>query len=264
MLKVKIYIVILLINLIGTSLSAQSVTAYDIMKKNKDMLRVDNEKVTLKMELINKKGNKRTREINQYSMTSQEDNRSTLLRFNSPADVKGIGFLAIENTGRENDQWLYLPALGRSRRISASDDTDNFMGSDFTYEDIGTEEIEEFNYKLKGSENINGFDSYLIEAIPNSEQKQSESGYSKREIYVDKSSYLVVQTKYFNKKGELSKIYTGENVYKVNNTDKWRVHVMTMKNLKTEHTTVLYFDNYNINAAAQNSVFTQRYLESGK
>lgn len=252
-----------LLAILSGTLYAQSQTGYQIMKRNKEVLSTQSEKVNLKMQLINKKGKTRTRELKQVSITDVNNNRSSLLRFLSPADVEGVGFLSIENSNSDDDQWLYLPALGRSRRISASNESDNFMGSDFTYEDIGTEDIEAYIYSLVNEVNVNGEACYLIEATPSSGEKKKDSGYSKREIFVSKNNYMVVKTNYYNKKGELAKTYTATEITPADNSGKIKAHRMEMKNLLSGHTTVLHFNNYTINAQVQPSYFTQRFLENG-
>lgn len=252
---------VIIVALLLTNLLVYAQSGLDIIKKNDIQMKSENEDVDFVMELVNNKGIKQVRKVKQYSFLDQNNNRSNLIRFQSPADVKGTGFLSIENTGRDDDQWLFLPALNKSRRISASDETDYFMGSDFAFEDIGVEKIDENNYSLIGNEVVNGVECYVLEATPNNKKK--ETGYSKRVIYVSKDNSLILKTNYYNKKGDLFKVYLGEDIQPIEGTTKWRTLKMSMKNINTGHSTILLFSNYKINKGLDKNIFTQRNLESG-
>ncbi|MFQ6084073.1 MAG: outer membrane lipoprotein-sorting protein [Candidatus Aminicenantia bacterium] len=242
----------------------QDLSAREIMKKNDQQRKADDERLELVMKLINKKGKERVRQVIQITKTDAEGNQKSLIRFLSPADVKGTGLLTIEHSDRDDDQWLYLPALKKVRRISASDQSDNFMGSDFAYEDMGTEEMGNYDYRLIKTEILDGVKCYVIEAVPNNDKEKKESGYSEREIWIDKDNFVGVQIKYYDKKGELLKIFKASDIRLIDGTNKWRAHRMEMENIKTSHKTVLLFDNFVINKGIEDKFFTQRYLERGK
>jgi len=253
-------VVLLSVNIsLGLDLSAR-----EIMKKNDQQQKTDDEQLELVMRLINKKGKERVRKVTQITKTDTDDNQKFLIRFLSPADVKGTGLLTIEHKDRNDDQWLYLPALKKVRRISASDQSDNFMGSDFAYEDLGTEEMENYDYSLIKSEILDGVECYVIKAVPNNDREKKESGYSKREIWIRKDNFVAIQIKYYDKKGEFLKIFKASDIRLIEGTDKWRTHQMTMENVKTKHKTVLIFNNFAINKGIKDSLFTERYLRRGK
>ncbi|MDY8138350.1 outer membrane lipoprotein-sorting protein [Aquimarina sp. 2201CG5-10] len=254
----SIYVVALLV-VTTTSLIAQ--TGLEIMTKNDQQIFANDEKYEITMTLINKKGKSRVRELKQVSQKDEAKNRSTLLTFLSPADVKGTGFLSIEHTAAEDDQWLFLPALKRSRRISASDKTDNFMGSDFTYEDLDTEDLENFNYKLNGEEVLNDIKHYIIEATPKNVKKEKESGYGKRIIYVRYDNHIISKIKFFDKKGTFFKEMTASNIRKIDNSEKWRAFKREVHNVKTGHKTILDFKNIVIDTGVEEDQFTKRNLE---
>ncbi|MFQ5637897.1 MAG: outer membrane lipoprotein-sorting protein [bacterium] len=245
-------------------LYSQELTAREIMQKNDQQRKAADERVELVMKLINKKGKERSRKVTQVTKTDASDNEKYLIRFLAPADVKGTGLLTIEHSGQDDDQWLYLPALRKVRRISASDQSDSFMGTDFAYEDLGNEELEEYEYTLVKTEDVDGFECYLIEATPNNDKKKKSSGYSKREIWIRKDNFVGIQTKYYDKKGELLKIFQASDVRLLEGTGNWRTHRMEMENLKSGHKTVLLFDNFVINHGLHDKLFTQRYLKRGK
>ncbi len=241
--------------------TVQAQSGKDIMIKNDAQIRTQDESRDLTMILTDAKGRSRERKVNQYSINDAEDNRSTIIRFSAPADVKGTSFLAVEHSTRDDDQWLYLPALRKTRRISSSDITDNFVGSDFTYEDLGTEDLEDFSYTVLREDTFENASCYVIEAIPITPEKIKETGYSKRILYIRKSEYLAVKVDYFDKKGNHTKTFTITDIRKIPNSDKTRAHILTMKNLRTKHTTVLRFNNFKINQGLDTALFSKRNLE---
>ena len=195
--NLKVFITIISALLVYTLTWSQ--TGIEIMKKNEAQLHASSSQVKNVMTLINKKGNKRVREITRFTI-DDGTNSSLLIRFTQPADIKGTGLLDIENTDRDNDRWLFLPALNQSRRISSSNISDSFMSTDFTYEDIGEEELEEYTYKLVKTDKYNNQDCFVIEAFAKNDKRKKESGYTKRLLYVSKEHYLIVYAKYFDKK----------------------------------------------------------------
>lgn len=257
----KIIAIALLVATNSTTFFAQ--TGIDIMKKNEAQILANDEQFDITMTLTNDKGKNRVREIKQVTKRDNMNNRSSLITFSSPADVKGTGFLAIENQKAEDDQWLYLPALNKTRRISAADKTDNFMGSDLAYEDLDTEEISEFEYKLTGSKTIDNVDHFVIEATPKSAAKKKETGYSKRILYVRKDNYMFSLIKYFDKNNQLSKELIASDIRFAKDAKKWRAYKIVVNNIKTGHKTTLVYKNILINKGVSNDAFSKRNLERG-
>ncbi len=250
--------------LLGSNpVSGQSLSAREIMKKNDQQRKTKTEKLEMEMKLINKKGKTRVRRVTQIKKTDASGNEKSVIRFLAPADVKGTGLLTIEHTDRDDDQWLFLPALRKVRRISSGDKSDRFVGTDFTYEDLKNEELENYDYKLLKDDVLENRDCYVIEAVPTTPKKKKESGYSKREIWIDKKNFVNIQTKFYNKKGEFYKIFTAGDIQLIEGTTKWRAHQMVMENIKTIHKSILLFSNIVINKDIADKKFTKRYLKKG-
>lgn len=237
-------------------------TGRQIMEKSEAQNKGKDEYNMTSMKLINKRGQERDRKIEYYKTTDEEDNDKVFMRFVEPADVKGVGLLTIEHTDRDDDQWLYLPALRKVRRISSSDQGDNFMGTDYTYEDIRAEKLDEHQYNLTGSEVIDGHECYVIVALPSTEKQRNESGYSRREIWMRKDVLLMVHIKYYDRKGELLKVEVREDIVEAA-PNLYRPNVMQMQNLKTGHTTRITFDEREINKGIPDRIFTERELKRG-
>ncbi len=237
------------------------ISAKDIMAKNKKLTESGDQEVAFTLDLINKKGKKRRQESIWTYLTDGSDIRYSLFRFHAPSDVKGTGFLSIEHTDKADDRWLFLPALGRSRRISANEKTDRFMGSDFTYEDLERINLVDFDYELLEEEAVEEQVCYKIKATPNNPNTLKTSGYSQRILYVLKDEYQIVKIEYFNKKEELSKIFLGKDIKKVLGSTTTKVHYMEIQNLETNHTSIINFSNFKIDSGIKADQFTVRALE---
>ncbi len=249
--------------LIAGSLWSQQPTGREIMEKYKAQDRTKDSSVELKMTIINARGGKRERQVTQMTKTDANDNRKTLIRFLSPPDVAGTGFLSIEYSDRDDDNWLYLPALRKVRRIASSGKTDSFMGTEFSYEDLDSEDLNVHEYRLIGSESVVGVDAWIVEAIATDPKKIKETGYSKRELWISKDHHLAIQMKYYDKQGAYVKLLKGGEIRQVPGTDKWRTHLLTMEDVRKRKKTVLQFSDYKINQGVPDMNFSPRYLIRG-
>jgi len=246
----------------ATTVNAQQMTGLQVMQENDKQFSFQTETSQLTMELVNRSGKTRSRTVERYSAKDGKGNLSTLIRFLQPADVKGSGFLSVEHSKTDESRHLYLPALKKSRRISAGEDSDAFMGSDFTYEDLDEMELGEYSFKLLGEETVNGAKCHKVEAVPTNEKRRKTSGYSKRVYYVSHGAFVVNKVEYFDKHGTLFKKLTATDIKPVPGaTGFYRAYVLTMENLKTKHKTVLAYKDYKINPEVDKNVFTLRFLE---
>ncbi len=216
------------------------------------------------MVLIDKNGNERKRDLKSYGKDFGEDEHKTLF-FKSPADVKNTAFLTYDydDSSKDDDQWLYLPALKKVKRIPSADKSSSFMGSDFSYFDMTDRDLEDYDFKLLKETKVRGHDAWMIEATPRNQEVIDESGYTKTIAIVRKDNYMVVRAINFMTNGkkkylDLKKIHEEGGV--------WLVDEMTMTTKKgktTAHKTILTFDNIELNKPIDDSVFTTRRLEKG-
>lgn len=254
---VSIGLILWLLFTFGSAFS-QELTARQIMEKNDDVQTSKDSTSKITMKLINEKGQERVRKIAYFEKRDKNDNRNTLVKFQFPADVKGTGLLTLEHKGSEDDQWLYLPAMRKTRRISASDKGDSFMGSDFTYEDMEQEDLDEFEYKLLGMEDINGEPCNRIEGIAASESKKKETSYSRRELWVRKSDFFLLKINYYNRKGDFLKTLTASDIKVI--SGKPRAHRLTMENFQRRHKTELIYEEIKLDQGISDNLFTERQL----
>jgi len=216
------------------------------------------------MVLIDKNGNERTRDLKTYSKDFGVDEYKTMF-FKSPSDVKNTAFLNYDydNPAKDDDQWLYLPALKKVKRIPSTDKSSSFMGSDFSYFDMTDRDLENYDFKLLKETKVRGHDAWMIESTPRNQKVIDESGYQKSIAIVRKDNYVVVRAINFLTNGkkkylDLKKIHEEKGI--------WLVDEMTMTTKKgkaTTHKTLLTFSNIQLNAPIKDDVFTTRRLEKG-
>lgn len=254
--KKMIVCVIISIFLICSSAFGE-MTALDIMKKSNEVDNSKSQKATMKMELIDKNGKIRVRKLVRV-VKDFSDATKSLTTFLEPKDIAGTSFLSYEYTkaGKADDQWLYLPSLGRVRRISASDKGEYFMGTEFTFDDQGERNPEEDTHKLLGNETINGKDCWKIESIP----KEEDYMYSKKMVFVDKESFIQIKTDYYDEDEEFLKT---RSIKSKLIDGIWTPVWVEMKNHQKNRATVISFDNVQYNIAVKNTMFTQRMLKKG-
>ncbi len=194
-------------------LFAAEQNARDIMVKVKNRPDGDTRSSSMEMKLVNKSGNTRVRKITSYAMDVGEDTK-TIMFFQYPNDVKGTGFLTVnyDDVNKEDDKWLYLPALKKTRRISGkSSKTDYFMGSDFTYDDIGKRNVDEDTHKLLREESAGGFDYYVIESTP----KKDGEIFSKKLVWIRKDCDVVATVEFYDKLGKLHRQMVSSDIRQV-------------------------------------------------
>jgi outer membrane lipoprotein-sorting protein len=212
--------------------------------------------------LINKRGQERKRDsiyvTKDYRGKDGFDDK-TLVFIESPAQVKGTGMLmwSYMDGAKDDDQWLYLPALRKVRRLSTSDKEDSFMGTDFTYDDMGDRKVEEDSHKLVKTETIKGRTYYVVESTP----KDKNYMYSKRLSWVLKGEWLPVKVDFYDRKARHLKTLTWTGWKKMKGI--WIVGKMEMKNHQTGHRTILEMSETKINVGVKDQVFTDRTLERG-
>ena len=212
-------------------------------------------------ELINKRGRKRVRKtmrfFKDYKGKSGFDSKMITF-FQSPPDVKGTGFLSwtYADESKDDKQWLYLSALRRVRRIASSSQDDNFMGTDFTYDDLGDRKISEDTHRLLKSDTLNGTDCYVVESVP----KKKDYIYSKKRVWVDKKNWLVLKVDFYDRKDRLLKTLNTEWQQL---DDLWTWKESKMENHLTGHSTVISVKKVMMNADLEDKHFNERSLKRG-
>ena len=236
-------------------------TGLFIMKKMDQLKKPVDSEIQIKMTLVsNKRGKERSRSrvltIIEKKFEDGIYNMKSLLRFSEPKEVNGTAFLTWDRIDAKfDDQWLYLPALKKVKRIRAKDKERSFMGTDFSYEDLSGRNIESDSYELIGEDIIHGTECYKINATPIEKKTQ----YGARLIWVDKKKYLMKRIEFYNKKKE--KVKTLDIPEHVKNGEYWTQTKLVMKNLKNGHRTELEIIKVIYDQGLKDNVFTESYLK---
>ena len=191
------------------------------------------------MTLKNRKNQKSIRQIKSKTLEQQSDGDKSLSLFLQPADVKGTASLTFSHGLKPDDQWLYLPALKRVKRISSKNKSGPFMGSEFAFEDLGSQEIEKYTYNFIRDEACGEFECYVIERIPAYEY----SGYTRQIAWIDKQAYRPIKIEYYDRKNVLLKTLSSSG-YQEYAGKHWRADKMEMINHQTGKSTTLDWENY--------------------
>jgi outer membrane lipoprotein-sorting protein len=210
---------------------------------------------SLQMILRNSQGDESTRLIRVRTLEQQDDGDKSLTTFDEPADVKGTNFLSFTHKTGPDDQWLYLPALKRVKRISSRNKSGPFMGSEFAYEDISSQEVDKYTYKYLRDENYNGLDCFVVERYPVDEY----SGYTRQVVWIDKQEYRPQKIVFYDRKNSLLKTltYSGYQQY----LDKfWRADEMLMDNHQTGKSTRLIWSDYRFKTGLDDRDFDRNSL----
>lgn len=212
----------------------------------------------LKMVLSNSHGESSTRILRLQSLEFKGSGAGdkSLTIFDEPRDIKGTAFLSHTKISDPDDQWLYLPALKRVKRISSANKSGPFVGSEFAYEDLLSFEVEKYNYNWLRDEKCGDLECFVIERQPVYEN----SGYTKQIVWVDKGEYRIMRVDFYDRKETLLKTLhlTDYQQY----LDKyWRAHTLTMNNVQTNKGTVLSFSGYKFRLGLEDSDFTSSRLK---
>ncbi len=210
---------------------------------------------TLEMILRNRNGDESRREMRSKSLEVANDGDKSLIIFDHPKDVRGTALLTFSHKDGADDQWLYLPALKRVKRIASNNKSGPFMGSEFAYEDISSQEVEKYTYKYLRDETYEGQDVYVTERYP----VDPKSGYTKQVVWTDKAEFRVLKVDYYDRKQSLLKTLTFHEYEKFQ--DKfWRTHRMEMINHQTGKSTTLKFADISFNNGLDEADFDQASL----
>ena len=205
--------------------------------------------------LKNRHGDESTRKIRVRNLEMQNDGDKSLSVFDNPRDVKGTGFLSFTHKSGPDDQWLYLPALKRVKRISSANQSGSFMGSEFAYEDITSQEVEKYHYRWLRDEVYEGQSVFVIERDP----VDPRSGYSRQEVSFDKEEYRIQKIIFYDRKGDLLKTLTYHG-YQQYISQYWRANELLMMNHQTGKSTRLVWENYAFRTGLNDRDFNKNSL----
>ncbi len=253
------------ITVLSPALAAQELSAREIMQRVEDRDDGDMAIQDMEMILIDKRGKQRVRRLRAFSRDIGEDEQSIMF-FLSPADVEDTGFLTYDydDPERDDDQWLYLPALSRTKRIASSDKSGSFMGSDFSFADMSDRPLDHYEYELMSEGEVGGAAVWQIQGVPITEREKDETGYERQISFVRKDNYVVVRSVAWVKKGKRLKYFEVKKLEQIDGI--WvatEMHMTTRKGKDTIHKTVLHARNVRFGQDLAEDLFSVRQLEKG-
>lgn len=213
-------------------------------------------KAELKMILRNKQGQESERKLRIDTLEVDGDGDKSLSVFDAPKDIKGTAFLSYTHALVPDDQWLYLPALKRVKRIASANKSGPFMGSEFAYEDLASQEVEKYTYKWLRDESLDGRDCFVIEAYPVYEN----SGYTRQVAWIDKEMYQAIRIDYYDRKNAELKTLVASD-WKQYLDKFWRPGEMNMQNHQTGKSTQLLWSNYEFKTGLDERDFDRNTLK---
>lgn len=260
----KLFLMIfLIISGFSTVFSQENLTAKQIAGRSFKATKVAGFEAVSTLTIIDDRGRERVRNIAGISkLTDKDKTEKRLMRFISPADVKGTGLLTYDYEDEDDDMWLYMPALRKTRRIVSSEKSKNFMGSEFSYADMTPPALKDFNYKILGEENMGNTNCWKIEMIPVDENVADENGFSKRISYIGKADFVIRKSIYFDLDGELLKELSVREIKEIDTRNhRYRLMHMIMENKQNGRKSIFKIDKIVFNPDVKDEYFTSRYLE---
>lgn len=213
------------------------------------------ETATLEMVLVNAHGERTSRKLVSRAIETANDGDRSRIEFQWPADVKGTRMLTWTHRTSEDDQWLFLPSVNRVKRISSNNKSGSFMGSEFAYEDLGSQEVEKYRYKLLAEEKPSGRATWKMERIP----VDARSGYSRQITWIDQEYMNPTKIEYYDRKGELLKTATFSGYAKFGRW--WRAAKIVMVNHQTKKESHLTFGERKLEVALADNEFQSDALD---
>lgn len=246
-----------LVTVLVLSAMAQTPDAHQIMMNVNERPTGETIQSELTMTLTNDRGNTRVRTIQQY-LKDYGDTEKKIMFFESPADVRNTAFMNWSyDSGADDDQWIYLPALKKVKRIASDSKGDYFMGSDFTYDDLGERHPDEDTHSILKQETVNGEECYVIESTP----KDEDYMYSRTVTWIIKDKWIGLKKEFYDEDDELLKILSVKKYEQISGF--WTIPLMEMHNVQKDHRTSLEMKNIRINEVVGDSYFTERIMQRG-
>ncbi|RMH20700.1 MAG: outer membrane lipoprotein-sorting protein [Acidobacteria bacterium] len=214
--------------------------------------------VSLEMVLRNRAGKeaRRSLTIRTLEVPDEDAGDVSLVVFNSPPDVAGTGLLSHAKILEPDDQWLYLPALKRVKRISSVNKSGPFVGSEFAFEDFTASELGKFTYRYLGEEPCGELRCDVVERLP----RYQHSGYSRQRAWIDREVYQVRKVEFYDRKGALLKTLTLDD-YRRYDGGFWRPHRLSMTNHVSGKSTELLYGDYAFDRGLGPADFSRAALE---
>jgi outer membrane lipoprotein-sorting protein len=244
--------------LLGMNLAAQD--AETIVRSARNRIQSDTVSTRSRMVISAANGSTTERVIDQYSKDDAQGNERMMIVFQSPASVRGTRFLTIDRASGDSDRWIFLPSLGKVRRIAASESGSNFMGTDFSYDDMSSmsRDVARDTHTLLREETLNGAACYVVQSVPQDRDFQ----YSKTISWIGKENSVIYQVEMYDRRGTLQKVMESGALKDVQG--RLTPTQTSVRTVSAGTSTTIYMDIVKYDDAIPEGVFTTAYLETGR
>lgn len=254
--RTKITLLFLALTLSVNNVFTQS--AREIAEKASNAIDFPSMEMTSTLKIYDNKGHERVRQLVTATRKFNEVSK-TMIKFTAPADVKGTTMLVFDNEAKDDDIWIYLPALRKTRRIVSSEKGKSFMGSEFTNADMGRPNMDDFNYKLIKEETLNGKACFVIEATCKDEDIEDANGFMRQVSWIEKGTYLCHKIEYYDLDNELHKVQYIKDFRKQSGGGYFAFQ-LEKENIQNERKSILIIDKFQEGCTMPESAFSPNLL----
>jgi len=254
-------ILLLTLALIIQPTGAQAESAVEIMQRSHNAYYYagNDARGRLLMELIDRDGGKRVRDLTMLRRNQQQEGaQKYFMYFHEPGDVRRMTFMIWKYSSREDERWIYIPAIDLIRRIAAEDKYSSFVGSDFSYENVSGRDVAEDTHTIMGEEKLGNRDVFVIESLP-----RDEAAFTRRISWIDKENHLPLKEEYYDAQNQLQKIFTADAIENITVGDGHAyptVMKRTMKNVRTGHRTQVSVMSVTYDLGLEDADFSERRM----
>lgn len=242
---------------------AEAPDATTVMQRSYEASLYNSSRQSATFVLAGSDGKRFERKATGYSKLAEDGiHSSRLTRFLSPANISGTAVLSVENSDREDDVWVYLPALHKVRRLAAGEKRDAFVGTDFSHGDVIGYRVADWTHTLVKNEVLDGVQTAVIDSVPRDETIKSSTGYSRRVSWVRLDNWVLVQGEFYDESGALLKRFAAHDLKLVDAAARrWQPMELTMKNVQTEHESTIRYQEFEVGIAVPANTFSSRALD---
>jgi outer membrane lipoprotein-sorting protein len=255
----KIKNILTVVSLLFATSAIFAQTAREISDKAINIIDFEAMEMTMTLKIFDAKGRERIRQITSANKKFGEINK-TIMKITAPADVKGTAILIFDYKNKDDDMWIYMPALRKTRRIVSSEKSKSFMSSEFTNADMSKPNMNDFDYTILSSETYKGHSCWRIETRCKDEDIEDQNAFSKRIAWIEKETYLCHKIEFYDLSGELHKIQSIEQYEKQSN-GKYFAFYMKMENTQNGRESIMTINKFQIGSTLTESTFTPAMLE---
>jgi outer membrane lipoprotein-sorting protein len=241
---------------VAFAMEAQALSAKETMEKSQEAFYYQGEdfRARVVMKLINREGGERVREMTMLRKDYPAGEQKYFIYFFRPVDVRDMAFMVFKHPGRDDERWLFVPAINMVRRIAAEDKKSSFVGSDFTYEDVSGRDVADDSHEFLRQEDVGGRKALLIKSTP----KAGDMDYAYRLSWVDAENFLPLKEEYRDGRDELIRTFTADEIREVKGLPT--VMKRTMMDARSGHRTEVTFLDADYNTGVKDDLFSERYL----